>query len=88
MLLKRDASGGIYNLVAPQMVSNLEFSKALADRLKKPLWLKVPEYILKLMLGETANMLLTGQKVIPSRLLSDDFYFQYQDLDTALKDLC
>ncbi len=87
-LLKRDASGGIYNLVAPQMVSNLEFSRALAERLKKPLWLKVPEFALKWVLGEMANMLLTGQKVIPSRLLCDEFYFQYQNLDAVLQDLC
>ncbi|MCU4165015.1 TIGR01777 family oxidoreductase [Carboxylicivirga caseinilyticus] len=87
-LLKREASGGIYNLVAPEMISNLEFSVALAEKLKRPLWLKLPEFLLKLLLGEGAVILLEGQKVIPKRMLKDDFHFSFPTLESMLDDLC
>lgn len=87
-LLKREASGGIYNFVAPEMVSNHEMSMAISELLKKPLWLKMPVFILKLLLGEGAQVLLSGQKVLPKRLLKDDFHFSYPTLESVLADLC
>ena len=87
-LLKREASGGIYNFVAPEMISNLEFSIALSEKLNRPLWLKVPEFALRLILGEGANFLLVGQKVVPKRMLKDDFHFSFPTLESILNDLC
>jgi len=87
-LLKREASGGIYNFVAPEMISNLEFSIALSEKLNRPLWLKVPEFALRMVLGEGADFLLVGQKVVPKRMLKDDFHFSYPTLESILNDLC
>lgn len=87
-LLKRDASNGIFNFVAPEMISNLEFSVALAEKLRRPLWFKVPESVVRIVLGESADILLKGQKVIPKRMLKDDFHFAYSTLESVLDDLC
>nr|WP_319397879.1 TIGR01777 family oxidoreductase [uncultured Carboxylicivirga sp.] len=86
-LLKREASGGIYNFVAPEMISNLEFSTTLAEKLKRPLWFKMPESILRFALGEGADVVLIGQKVLPKRMLKDDFHFTYPTLSSMLDDL-
>jgi uncharacterized protein (TIGR01777 family) len=87
-LLKREASGGIYNFVAPEMVSNKEMSTAIAEKLRRPLWMRVPEFLIKLILGEGAQMVLMGQKVLPKRMLKDDFHFAFPTLESALNVLC
>ncbi|MCU4175280.1 TIGR01777 family oxidoreductase [Carboxylicivirga sp. N1Y90] len=86
-LLKREASGGIYNFVAPQMISNKELCDAIAIKTKKSVKLKVSEWLLKKLVGEGAVMLLSGQKVIPDRMLKDDFHFAYPNIESVLDDL-
>ncbi len=81
------ASTGIYNLVAPEMATNKEFSKALGKVLKRPVWFSLNEKLLKLMMGEGASMLVKGQKVVPRRLKELEFPFLYPDINSALKDL-
>ncbi len=81
------SSKGVYNLVAPQMVSNREFSKALGKALKRPVWMKLTKGMLKMIMGEGASLVLKGQKVIPQRLLEQDYPFLYPDIDSALENL-
>lgn len=78
---------GPVNLTAPNAVSNKEFSQALARQLKRPCGLPVPGLALKLLAGEMAEMLLTGQNVYPKRLLDAGFKFKYETLEPALQDL-
>jgi uncharacterized protein (TIGR01777 family) len=75
---------GIFNLVAPQLVSNREFTQTLANVLHRPVFLKAPVWALKALLGENAVLLTKGQKVIPGRLLKEGFTFKYPDLEPAL----
>lgn len=86
-LIQRDASSGIYNLVAPQMLSNLEITTALQKRTRKSIVPFVPEFALRLMYGEGSKMLLQGQKVLPKRLQQDNFHFAYPDFESVLDDL-
>ncbi|MFW5754125.1 MAG: TIGR01777 family oxidoreductase [Marinilabiliaceae bacterium] len=86
-LITHPGEKGIFNLVAPQMVSNVEFTKALASVLRRPAFLTVPEFALKMVYGDAARILTKGQKVVPKRLPEDGFQFDYSDIHTALKDL-
>ncbi len=72
---------GAYNAVADNP-TNAEFTKALAKSLKKPLWLpNVPGFVLKLMLGEMASVLLEGLKGDNTKLLDTGFEFTHRSLE-------
>jgi NAD dependent epimerase/dehydratase family enzyme len=74
-------------MVAPEMVSNIEFTKSLASVLKRPAFMTVPEFALKLLYGEGASVLTNGQKVVTKRLLEEGFEFEYSDIHSALQNL-
>jgi len=79
-ILSQQNSKEIYNLVAPQIISNKEFTRALAHALHRPAWLFVPAFILKFMLGKSADVILKGQQVIPANLLKEGFVFDFPDI--------
>jgi uncharacterized protein (TIGR01777 family) len=79
---------GIFNAVAPDSVTNTEMTKQLAKHLKKPLILpNVPEFALKLMLGEMATLLTSSQKVSSKKIQDKGFTFKFPDLKSAIQDL-
>lgn len=78
---------GIYNLTAPQPTTNAALTRTLASVLRRPAWLPVPAFALKLLFGEAASVLLGGQRVLPKRLLDSGFQFSFPDLQQALADL-
>lgn len=78
---------GPVNLTAPNPVTNAEFTKTLGKLLRKPCSLPAPGFALKLILGEMADMLLTGQNVHPKKLQDAGFVFKYEALESALTDL-
>jgi len=86
-LVKREQSSGIYNLVAPQMISNLEITEAIKLKTRSSIVPAVPESLLRLFYGEGADLLLVGQKVLPTRLLKDGFPFAYPDFNAVLEDV-
>jgi len=86
-IYKNPASKGVYNLVAPELITNREFSKELGRQLNRPVMLKVGSNLLKLGLGEGSVVLTKGQKVIPQRLKELDFPFQFPTIVSAIKDL-
>ncbi|STY31768.1 nucleoside-diphosphate sugar epimerase [Legionella wadsworthii] len=76
---------GPVNLVAPQYVSQKTFTKILAQVLKKPAFLWLPSWVIKLLLGKMGEeLLLSGQTVVPQRLIEYQFDFQYPTLYSAL----
>lgn len=80
--------GGIYNAVASEHITNFQFSKQLAKSLHKPFFMpKVPEFILKLMLGEMACIILNGSRVSNQKLIKQGFRFDFNQLSPALDDL-
>jgi len=86
-LLENRASG-IYNGTSPNPVSNKALTRALAGKMKKPLFLPaVPGFALKLALGEMATIVLNGSKVLPGKFLASDFRYEFPNLDSALDNL-
>jgi uncharacterized protein len=79
---------GPYNGVGPYPVTNSEFTKAIAQTLRKPLLLpKVPGFVLKLLLGEMAALVLRGSRVSSEKIRSKGFQFKFDTVESALNDL-
>lgn len=77
---------GPVNLTAPHAVSNTEFAVTLGQVMKRPAWISVPAFALRLAVGEMADpLLLTGSRVVPERLLASNYEFRYLRLDEALR---
>ena len=84
-LLENEHLKGVFNLTAPQPVTMKEFCKILGKVLHRPARLNVPAFAARLAFGEMANeMLLSGQKVLPKRLLNTGFNFKYTTVEQAL----
>ena len=82
--LSRPDVAGPVNATAPQPVRMREFCQALGRALHRPSWAPVPAPMLRLLLGEMAEVLLTGQRVIPDAALRAGHPFQFSDLTSAL----
>ena len=78
---------GPLNCTAPNPVSNKEFSKTLASVLNRPCLPSVPYPMVRLKEGPIAKMLVTGQKVLPTKALEAGFNFEFPTLREALEDL-
>jgi uncharacterized protein len=79
---------GPVNMTTPNPVTNAEFTKALADVLKRPAILPVPAFALRLLFGELADEgLLASARVAPERLTQSRFHFRFSELKQALIDL-
>ena len=78
------ALAGPVNLVAPETVDMRSFCAALGRALSRPSWLPVPAMALRAALGEMADMILTGQRVVPAKLLALGYQFRYPALAPAL----
>jgi uncharacterized protein len=78
---------GIFNLVAPENISNKEFTKALAKTLNRPAIFSIPEFVLKVVLGEAAVLLTESPTVEPKNLLEAGFEFRYPEIDSALNEI-
>ena len=87
-LLGNEAASGSYNGTAPVPVTNREFARTLGAVLKRPAVMTMPAFVLKLMFGEMAeSLLLTGQRVVPSKAEAEGFVFEHRELESALRDL-
>jgi len=87
-LLNEAEIAGPVNCVSPNPVRNAEFAKILARTLGRPvLFPPMPAFVLRTMLGEFADVILKGQRVIPKRLMEAGFSFRFPTLQQALEDL-
>lgn len=86
--LKNKQLHGAYNSAASEEIQNKMFTKKIATILKKPLFLpNIPGFVMKLLFGELAVVLLEGSRVTNKKLLEEGFVFKYPNLDDALKNL-
>jgi uncharacterized protein (TIGR01777 family) len=85
-LLTMSTASGAFNLTAPNAVTNSELTAALHHALRRPdfPWLRIPEPVLHLALGEMSSELLTSARVIPQRLTEAGFEFRYPTISAAL----
>lgn len=86
-LLEREDARGPFNLTAPDPLTNRDFTRALAEALHRPGFMPAPGFALRLALGEMADMLLKGQRVVPLRLLELGYTFRFPAAAAALRDL-
>ncbi|WP_065187261.1 TIGR01777 family oxidoreductase [Shewanella woodyi] len=86
-LMKSDTCSGVFNATAPHPVSNLSFSKTLADTLSRPAFIPMPAFVLNTLLGEMAQLLTQGQYVLPTRLIEAGYRFKFPQLNYALTDI-
>lgn len=79
---------GAINATAPNPVTNLDFTRNYARILKRPAFMTMPGWALKLLLGQMAEeLLLAGQRVIPQKLIDLHFSFEYPNIDMALRQI-
>lgn len=84
--IENDSQRGPVNAVAPEPVTNLEFTKTLGRVLSRPTIFPLPGFAARLFLGEMANeLLLAGARVKPNRLLAAGFQYKHIDLEEALR---
>jgi uncharacterized protein len=77
---------GPMNGSAPNPVTSKAFAKVLGKVLRRPAVLPAPRFALRLAFGESADILATGQRVLPNRALASGYVFAFPDLDAALRD--
>jgi uncharacterized protein (TIGR01777 family) len=79
---------GPFNLVAPQSLTMKDFSAILGQVMKRPSWLRVPGFTLKLAFGQMADeVLLSGQRALPRRLMEAGYEFAHPSLEPALREI-
>ena len=78
---------GPFNAVAPQPVTNREFTRALAKQLHRPAIFPVPYFALRLAFGEMASMLVGSQRAIPQAAEQAGYQFRYPDINATLSDI-
>ncbi len=86
-LIEHPDARGPFNLVAPEVMTNAEVSRVIARVLRRPSWLPLPAFIMRLMFGEVATLLLEGQRAVPERLRELGYAFRFPTLEGALRDL-
>jgi uncharacterized protein (TIGR01777 family) len=80
------AAAGPVNATSPGPVTNREFARALGSALRRPSLMPAPGFALKVMLGEMADpLVLTGQRVIPTRARALGYHFRYPDIGQAFR---
>jgi hypothetical protein len=85
--LENERVSGPVNLAAPESATMRDFSVTLGRVLQRPSAMRVPPFVLRALLGEMADIVLTGQRVVPQKLLQAGFKFRFPALKEALKDL-
>ena len=83
--LCQSGQGGVFNFTAPQALTQAEFSRVAARVLRRPYGFPTPGWPMRLLLGEQADLLLEGQRVVPQRLLAAGYDFRHPELEGALR---
>jgi uncharacterized protein len=86
-LIDHESAAGAFNLCAPEPLTYSAFSKVLGKVVKRPSFLPVPAFAMKLLFGEVSEAITQGRRALPQRLLDMGFTFQYPTAEAALQDL-
>ncbi len=86
-LLNEQNLHDVFNMTAPNPVTNATFTRQLSEAVRRPAVLTAPRTFLKWALGERSVLLLGGQRVLPAKLQALDFQFRYPTLAIALANL-
>ena len=86
-ILNNAEISGPVNVVSPENVKMSEFAKTLGRILKRPAIFNVPEFALRILVGEVTSTIVSSQRVIPKKLIEHGFKFKFDKLEDALKNL-
>ena len=86
-LLQSNSKQKVYNLVAPEQLSQQEFVQVAGQILKRKPFIPMPKCVFELALGEQSQLILNGQYVTPQALFKHGFKFQYPNLEQALTEI-
>ena len=86
-ILQNEKLKGIYNACSPEQIRYEEFASALASLLRSKITIKINEYLLKIFLGEFANIILYSQKVSCQKILDEGYNFKFPTINEALENL-
>lgn len=86
-LIDHPGARGPFNLTAPEPVTNVELARSLGRVLRRPAFLLTPGFVLRAVLGEVADLVLTGQRALPAGLQALGYPFRFARLEAALADL-
>lgn len=85
--LEQSGVSGAVNVTAPTPLPNREFAKALGRAVHRPALFPLPGFALRIIVGELADGLLTGQRALPAKATRAGFTFEFETLDEAFADL-
>jgi uncharacterized protein (TIGR01777 family) len=86
-LIEHEDASGPFNLSAPNPLQNAEFARVLGRVTRRPSFVPVPGFALKIALGEVAGLVLEGWQMVPKRLEEHGFNFKYVELEAALREM-
>jgi uncharacterized protein (TIGR01777 family) len=86
-LIETEEARGAFNLTAPHPVTNGELAKLIGKIMGRPSFVPVPGFAMRLAFGEVADVVLSGQRAVPQRVLDLGFEFRFPTAQAALKDL-
>ena len=86
-LLMHETLSGPFNMVSPYPARNEQFSALLGEVLHRPAFMRVPAGVVRLLMGESAVLVLGGQRAVPRKLEDAGFVYSHQDLKEALEDV-
>ena len=78
---------GVYNATAPNPVRMAQLCQTLGEVMNRPSWLPVPDFVLEVLLGDGASVVLEGQQVLPKQTQQSGFTYKYTELKPALADI-
>jgi uncharacterized protein len=78
---------GPVNMVAPKPLDNMSFMKLLGNTLNRKVWLKIPKFAFKILLGNASEVMTEGQYVVPARLIEEGFEYKYASLEEIFLNL-
>ncbi len=86
-IIKTPAIAGSVNFTAPYPLSNIEQTYILGKVLNRPTFFGVPAFMIKLVFGEGARVILDSKEVYPTKLLENGFTFNYEKFENAIKEI-
>ncbi|MCQ3933095.1 MAG: TIGR01777 family protein [Chloroflexi bacterium] len=86
-LIENENAKGVFNVMAPNPLTNGDFTHEVGKVMQKPAVIPVPKLTLQMMFGEMAIMVIDGQRAVPKRLQEHNFEFVYPTVEPALKNL-
>ena len=87
-LINETFPSGVYNVVAPETITNSELTRIMAEVINKPLWFpNIPSWVLKIIFGEMSTILTNGSRISSKKLIQSGFNFKYLSIRSAINNL-